>query len=229
MKAFLQGTLKLAMAISLALIATVAVVAGGFKLYEDHQKDRDRAEAAPFETVSRRVVDLKNPLDLEFSIETKVVNGYLYVSVNADGYPQYLEHPANKAKGAFVLEFEDSDGFRINEKSIPLNNFTTLWGKERAGGLSYQYKEFISLSDYKRFNSVSIRWTVDPKLTLAKPQANNPKPSATHPDPCAPGLSKTERLSRLANFGQVRQTGSDTYSAGPRWITFIGNQLLSCN
>lgn len=48
-------------------------------------------------------------------------------------------------------------------------------------------------------------------------------------DPCGPGLSKAERLRRLANFGAVRETGIDTYVAGDHRVSFLsGNQLLSC-
>src|SRR3546814_18535064 len=98
--------------------------------------------------------------DTLFPYTTLFRSGYMYVSISAEGFPQYLEHPTNKANGAFVLEFADSDGFRVYEKSIPLNHFTTLLGGDRATGLSYQFKELTTLGDYKRFSSVAIRWKI---------------------------------------------------------------------
>ena len=48
-------------------------------------------------------------------------------------------------------------------------------------------------------------------------------------DPCAPDLSRKERLSRLAAFGVVRQTGNNRYEAGGRYVSFIyGNDLNEC-
>lgn len=47
-------------------------------------------------------------------------------------------------------------------------------------------------------------------------------------DPCAPSLSKAERLSRLALFGSVRQTGAETYEAGSHEIFYVGATLISC-
>jgi hypothetical protein len=49
------------------------------------------------------------------------------------------------------------------------------------------------------------------------------------PDPCAPGLSKKERLTRLAKFGTVRQSGSGMYEAGDHevWFHYDGD-LWSC-
>jgi len=228
---FLKGILKLTIAISLALIATAAVIFGGYKLLGDREESRRKADAAPYEQVSRHQVDLKKPLDLAFTVETKVVDGYLYVSIRADGYPKYLLHPKNKASGAFILNFYDSDGFNVYEKSISIKDFTTVVNGSDPDGLSYQFKEFVSLSDYKRFSRTSIGWTVDEKLvpTTAQPSPPIPsKPTATLPDPCAPGLSKSERLRRLAALGDVKQSSADSYSAGGRRVAFSGDYLLSC-
>lgn len=51
-------------------------------------------------------------------------------------------------------------------------------------------------------------------------------------DPCAPGLSRSERLSRLAKFGAVREVGHDDYKAGGRQVRFSlidPNSILWCN
>lgn len=227
-KAFLQSTLKLSLAISLALVVTVAALVGGFVLYDNHQKESARRLAAPYEVVTRRTVDLKDVLSLTFTVETKLIDGEMYVSLKAEGYPTYLEHPENRSNG-FLLQFLDRDGFRIYNKSIPLTAFTTIWGAENATGLAYQFKEYTGLESYRRFSTASIGWTVNPRLVLQRPQPTAPTPPAsTIPDPCAPGLANEERLRRLARFGEVRQTSSNTYTAGARSLSFIGTQLGHC-
>src|SRR5713101_736683 len=47
-------------------------------------------------------------------------------------------------------------------------------------------------------------------------------------DHCGPGLSKNERLRRLASYGALRQTSEDTYTAGNHSVSFFLGQLLSC-
>jgi hypothetical protein len=48
-------------------------------------------------------------------------------------------------------------------------------------------------------------------------------------DPCAPDLSRVERLARLASFGTVRQLSSDRYVAGNHSVWFFsGGTLLEC-
>lgn len=49
-------------------------------------------------------------------------------------------------------------------------------------------------------------------------------------DPCAPGLSKAERLRRLSGFGSVRQTAQGTFTAGPHEVMFSldTTTLISC-
>lgn len=49
-------------------------------------------------------------------------------------------------------------------------------------------------------------------------------------DPCAPGLTRAERLKRLAAVGSVRQTGTDQFEAGSRTVMFGYNGgLIYCN
>jgi hypothetical protein len=50
-------------------------------------------------------------------------------------------------------------------------------------------------------------------------------------DPCAPNLTRTERVQRLAAFGSVRQTGEGEYEAGNHHVSFLLNTLtlVSCH
>lgn len=48
-------------------------------------------------------------------------------------------------------------------------------------------------------------------------------------DHCAPGLSKAERMKRLAQHGTVREAGSGRYEAGNSSVTYFESELLSCH
>lgn len=73
-------------------------------------------------------------------------------------------------------------------------------------------------------NAAAEKWRSAPLVT--------PKDEVTRnrvPDPCAPDLSKSERLARLARFGTVRQLGDTHYKAGSHEIYFYSSgSLLSC-
>ena len=58
--------------------------------------------------------------------------------------------------------------------------------------------------------------------------ANNLALGESSNDPCAPGLSKGERLSRLATYGSVRQIGAEDYEAGSHEVFYYGSTLISC-
>ena len=47
-------------------------------------------------------------------------------------------------------------------------------------------------------------------------------------DHCAPNLTKSVRLSRLALKGAVRETGYQTYTVGNYEITFSANEVIGC-
>ncbi len=50
-------------------------------------------------------------------------------------------------------------------------------------------------------------------------------------DYCAPGLSKANRLKRLANLGKVRQTGSEDYEiegSSAHFVGFVDGSMYSC-
>jgi hypothetical protein len=54
-------------------------------------------------------------------------------------------------------------------------------------------------------------------------------PIVANADPCAPDLSRRERLRRLAAFGVVQQTGSGSYTAAGRTVEFLyGGELRRC-
>ncbi|MDY0746547.1 hypothetical protein SNE35_18685 [Paucibacter sp. R3-3] len=63
-----------------------------------------------------------------------------------------------------------------------------------------------------------------PTSALAPAQSEAPPPQVSEAKPvldhCAPSLSKAERMKRLAQHGTVRETGTGTFEAGERTISF---------
>jgi hypothetical protein len=91
--------------------------------------------------------------------------------------------------------------------------------------LNGQFQEFVSIDTYKRFEKLVAEWTLETKLA-SKP---NWEAAPVLADPCAPNLNKTERLKRLAQHGEVRQNGANTFSASNRTVAFFDDgTLLDC-
>lgn len=68
-----------------------------------------------------------------------------------------------------------------------------------------------------------------PWMDYRRDKSDPAKESASVDDHCAPGISKAERLRRLALHGVVRQSGSDSYNVGGRSLHFFQSELLACN
>jgi hypothetical protein len=73
---------------------------------------------------------------------------------------------------------------------------------------------------YEKFKSINVKWTFDTeaKKQISAPVVANPQGDQT--DHCAVGLTRAERLRRLALNGSIRETGSNTYDAGSRSVMF---------
>jgi hypothetical protein len=159
----------------------------------------------------------------------KYVDGALLVTLKFTGYPKFLSDPALNRKNkeesrGFLLSFQDSDEFDVFELNIPLTSLTTILGEDgKPIGLSGQHAEFISAETYARISKAELVWTLDTEI--AKPVAQKPHAVSNtvdsgEGDHCAPGISRSARLKRLAQHGDVRLTGADTYKAGSSTVMF---------
>lgn len=234
LKGFARATARTATAIFLALLALIATVAGVFwakASYEERQ-------AKPYETVHEWKVDMREPLALDVRGKTKLVGNQLLASLEVVGYPQYMSAPKNQS-AQIIFEFLDSDGFRVLTKPVAISEFMSIVGKDgKPTGLLHQFEDYMSLDAYKRISQLKVGWTLDVQATPLAPPTPAPAPisaPAAHPsaepklDHCAPGLSRAERLRRLAQHGTVRETGLGMYSAGMSSIHFLSTgELLSC-
>ena len=139
-KDFLKASARTAVAIFLALLALTIAIAGftwGSDKYEKQQ-------AKPFETVKEWKINLKEPLSLDLSARTKLVDGRLLAQIEVTGFPPYLSAPKNR-DAQFTIEFVDSDGFSVFVKPIKVSAFTKIVGKgDDVAGLSHQFDDYLA-------------------------------------------------------------------------------------
>lgn len=224
-RSFAVSTAKVALAFFIAFVGLAAVVAG----YDAFKTARTEREAKPLEAVLSWHSDLRQSLGLNFTARTKLVQGQMYVDLTADGYPRYLSDPVIGARNRtahFTVSFYDADGFKVTENEIQVGSFLRLIGSDdKPGGLNVQYDGPMGVERYKSISSMQIAWTVQTEVPEASSTRSNPSAPQDH---CALGLSRPERLKRLAAHGEVRQTGSDEFTAGSHSVIYIGGELYRC-
>lgn len=225
---FFKASFKIALAIFIAAASLSLVGLIGWKITDYREKD----SAKQYEAVRSWDVDLRENLQMQVNARTKVVDNTFLATVSFTGYPEFLTNPrlAYKNRNAsFTLNFTDQDGFKLREKIIPINQMTsTVDASGKKIGLEYQYSEFTPTDTYKRFAALSIQWNVETQ----SPPVSAIESTATDKslDHCGPGLSKTERLKRLALNGSLRETGMNSYTAGSKSIAFgYDGGVIYCN
>lgn len=234
MKTFMLSILKISISITIASIFVILMVFFGIKMIEKGDKEAKKIAAEPYKSVSNWKIEGTEPISISFNAQTKFDSGSLYVRIVGVGYPDFLDLYDNKINGAFILGFTDSDGFKVHESTISLSKFTTsVNSKGEKTGISYQYDEYFDLEKYKKINAIRLGWILStnaPEIKVNEVNANKTKKPVTMLDHCAPEISRTERLSRLAARGSVRQIREDSYKSGESEIVFIGkgDAVLFC-
>ncbi len=239
-RSFFKAAGRLAVAIFLALVALAAVIAG----YQKVMAYFDEKKAEPYRIVRDWEADLV-VLQLEGTAKTKLLNGTAYMEFQLHGYPPYLQDPQLKMRNrnnGFWFEFSDSDGFTVFKKFVALSEFTTRLnqaGKPAAHAI--QLEEFVGVEKYARFDAFRVRWTIETELPQptapvldfkpeAKPKVKPTPAVGGNGDHCEPGLARAERLRRLAQFGQVRETGMNDYAAGGKSLMLgYDGKVIYCN
>lgn len=227
MKSFFLAAAKLATGLFLAGLA-LAITISLYSWVTDSYKN---SQAKQYETIKEWSADLSTNLGLQLQAKTKVLSGKLLLSVDVVGYPAYLTDPRlaeRNQKAQLIIYFVDQDGFRVFSKPIELSEFSGIIGtKGEKVGLRTQLQEYVSIEDYKRFRHLQVEWTLETKVSPEL--ALNVKKDQGHLDHCAPNISQAERLKRLSMHGELRQTGSGSYSAGYRSVHFFHDgTLLNC-
>jgi hypothetical protein len=227
---FFKGALKIAVAIVLAIAALSMLGGTAAYLYEAYQ----RKQAAPFEEVKTHWVDLTDSLQLKLIAKTKLVEQRLYAEFNFQGYPSYLEFPANRGDSTgLTLIFQDKDGFKIFEKFVALHDISAIHNKGVKSGLSYEFNEFMGVDTYRRISQATVSWHLSlepPKAAAGKTDFGPDNDPLSLFDHCAPNISKPERLKRLGKYGAVRQTGMGEYTVGEHKVHYLGggSELYDC-
>lgn len=238
--------MRLTTAIFLALLALLTVVALATASYYRWEKSK----AKELETIKTFSADLRTNLQFTMFAATKLVDGEFFLRASTDAFPRYLSDPRlsyRNMEKAIVLNFVDKDGFRVFSKTIPMRIFSTnVDGEGKQIGLNFEGHDSMSTKVYESIDKLTVQWTLDTTIppdtvgSIASVATVPPKPAAVATetddtdgpmlDHCAPGITKEERLKRLAKHGSVREVGSGIYSVGLKRIHFFtgDNSLLSC-
>lgn len=225
MKEFLKGSFRTTVSIFFALVGLVIVIASYSAIKDFYVKQ----QLKPLEKARPWHYELGKSLGLDAYARTKFLDGNFMVSLQILGYPGYLLNPKNM-NAALIFEFMDNDGFKIISKPIQLSEFTTIVDEQgQKTGLSYQFQESMTADRYQRLGQMRVLWTLATEDSNAIPSVAQ-VPSANQVlDHCEPNLSKGERLKRLAQYGKVRQTGSNRYIAGVHSLSYFSDgDLLGC-
>jgi len=138
----------------------------------------------------------------------------MWATVEVNGYPAYLAYPWNASRSLNFI-FVDQDGFTVLTKSVTISEFTSIIdGNGKKTGLTYEFKDSMALESYKQIGRMQVGWNLMTDAPEAAPQAK------AITDHCAPGLSRQERMKRLAQHGEVRETGKQDYTAGGHTVMF---------
>lgn len=224
LKGFAVTALKLGVSITMAFVAFAAICAVVYWAYT--YPERQQAKAS--EAVRNWSTDLSSNLGLKLRARTKVADGRMHSALEFDGYPEFLKLPSNRSRG-FNLEWKDADGFTRIHKFVPVSEFTIkVNDKGKPDGLTGDFAEYVSIADYSAVAGLEVGWTFDTETPQERPAAPQPAAAALT-DHCAPGLTRQERLRRLAQHGSLRETGYNTFSAGPHTVTLSGAEVIYCS
>jgi hypothetical protein len=120
-----------------------------------------------------------------------------------------------------LVEGNDKSTFTEEENA----KFQARYDAEKADGEYVTDEKLLAeLNSDKSLSGQKVQEGEDLEALWAQAKPDN----ATQPDHCAPDLTKTERLRRLALKGTVRETGYQTYSTGNYEIVFSAGNLYRC-
>lgn len=228
MKKFFLAAFKIA----IALIAIACAIALGWWAVISVQEVARQREAKPFEAVKTWTPKIHESLGMKMVVRTKLVGGNLHIQVTMQGAPEYLTSPSLRAANLdryVSIEFHDDDGFKLFDKQVKIGDFIRIVGPDsKPTGFHHEFSTPMDFETYKRWTGAIVAWNVDTSVPAQQlpPSLSDLKPVVDH---CSPGVSRQERLKRLRQYGEVRETGYGTYEAGGRSLTVMEDgQLISC-
>lgn len=208
-------------------MAVVALSSIGFAVYwaYTYPQNQQTKQAEVMRTWSSETT---TSLGMKLQAKTKLTGGVMLMVLEFEGHPDYLDHPINQDRG-FLVEWLDADGFTRVKKFLELSEFTTILDhKSDPSGLTGQFEASASVTDYSELAGMKVGWNIETEIPDAKgPQTAS---SIVSNDHCAPGISRQERLRRLAQHGQIRETGYGEFTAGTHSVNMMPTDgtLISC-
>jgi len=154
LRAFLGGTAKIALALTLAATMLLLGV-WGFVTWQSRAKAMSEAPLAVKKQWPTRSILANLPVD----VATAWRNGQTYYQVTISDYSE--ERYSRDSSALLNLQFNDNDGFRLWEKRIKLDEMTTLTGADGNGaiGFSWAGDEFLTSEQYSRGTNLEVVWS----------------------------------------------------------------------
>lgn len=206
LKAFLLGTLKIAVALFLVVVALIGVFAG----WNSYQENQQKALNAPLaETKTWPLIKIDVFEDAQFRLVTMWRDSRLYYQLNVKGYPKSIESARRKlGTSKFTISFLDSSGFKIFSHEVNLATMAMeVDSKGEGGGLSVNDNTHISAEDYRRAAKWEVSWNFPTTVELPPSKRVEGSPAAK-PKPAGPKWRNVElwrKLNREMSKQDVQQ------------------------
>lgn len=154
---FVVGSAKVAAGIVLSVLVLAGVVWG----FTSQQERSRRSTEAPLGTRKDwPPISVSALGGSTFNLATMWRDGQIFYRLTVDGYPREIEtvREGSPGRASFTLKFEDSNGFKIHEKKIGLNEMVLMVGEGRPSGLSWSDSEFADADSYRNAASWTVVW-----------------------------------------------------------------------
>lgn len=237
--AFLIGTLKIAVALFLVVIALIGVYIGWNSVQDSRQKATNAplAEAKAWPPI---IIDaLENT---RFSLVTMWRDGHLYYQFTVSGYPKAIElvrrHSQKVSLGdqILVISFLDRNGFNVYSHEVKLSSMTLeVDSKGQGKGLNLNSNTYMTAEDYRGALKWEVGWNFPTSVELP-PSAPVQAAPAAKPKPESPkwrNVALWRKLDRQMSKEEVQKLlGPPTKIVSANVLTFwhygypLGGQVV---
>jgi hypothetical protein len=237
----------------LGSICLIAIVAGGFYVWMAITKANERAEAKRAQEREERAQERENKARTCIAGQLPQMESIaraIRAEVREDMRLDAVKTMADKVAGSAgqIVPSNDTIKERVLIYSIhtpcdsPFNllvnvraneagelRWLKVWANDPPKGYAEGLLPDFSV-DFEEMREFKAQMQLEAQAHAARArQTAVAKEHEADTDPCAPGLSQHERLSRLAKFGKVRQTAERNYEAGGHEVVlFDDGSLIYC-
>ncbi len=162
-----------------------------------------------------------SPFNLLVNIRADQDGNLLWFRVWSQNPPPQLGYPQDLVE-KFTVDF---DALRKEKKNQEIRK--KIAAEENARKLSEKQQQEVLQKKRLELEAWNLQHSSSNQTRNSSSNASNARLEL---DPCAPALSKQERLRRLGLLGNIKQNSENSFSAAGHWVTFdfLGG-LSYCN